>query len=195
MRKSIIILLAILGLSTCSTPQHETVMLDLFGDQRGGTGVGTLQDFYKQHFQAFYGAEHMAPDTASVLAYLDYELAQTDYVDSLPDLQEIGDYVRVSLALVKKGVISREELAYAFIESAQPVQHEEDEWLARWQEVEKEVLKAYPYLANDTLQADLLQAAQLNAAVHHSQPFHNTYHPHYRIIRKDIVSQWQQRGL
>lgn len=180
----------IIFFSSCARQQSLPVSLDLFGDGRPNPGAGTLQDFYKQHYQSFYGAEHMAPDTAAVLGYLTYELSRMEpELPLLPNLHNIGDFTRVSLALVQNKIVSDTALAYAFIASAQPIHHEDGEWLAYWEKIEAEVLKAYPQLANDTLQADLMEAARLNAAVHHSREFHNTYHPHYRIIRNDLVEQ------
>ncbi len=176
--------------SSCTRQQNFPVSLDLFGDGSSAPGAGTLQDFYKQHYQSFYGAEHMAPDTSAVLGYLAYELSRMESEpSSLADLHNIGGFTRVSLTLVQKGIVADTALAYAFIASAQPIHHEDGEWLAYWQKIEAEVLKAYPQLANDTLQADLMEAARLNAAVHHSREFHNTYHPHYRIIRNDLVDE------
>jgi len=33
----------------------------------------------------------------------------------------------------------------------------------------------------------LTQAAQADRAVHHSPSYRNAYHPHYRLVRSDIL--------
>lgn len=146
----------------------------------------TLQDFYKVNYQSYFGAEHMAPDTASVIRYMQYELANMGDCCNIPVLQDIQGYYRVSLQLVKDGRLTAEQLAYAFIESARPVHHEDGEWLARWQRIEKTVLAQYPDLADAELQEALMEAARLNAAVHHSKQYNEAYCPHYRIIRREV---------
>lgn len=155
----------------------------------------TLQDFYKMSFQSFYGAEHLAPDTATVLHYLCQEMTELDSVSGIPDLQPIGGYVRVSLYKVKDGSLPLDTLAYGFIESARPIEHAEGEWAVRWTTVEELVLEKYPELADSLLQADLRKAAAMDAAVRHSALYRETYHPHYRIIREDIVERWKKQGL
>lgn len=188
MKKIFLSAICLMLLVGCAQPTQDII--------KGNDGFEamTLQDFYKINYQSYYGAEHMAPDTASVVRYLQYELEQMGDCCNIPDLQDIHGYWRVSLALVKDGRLTAEQLAYAFIESAKPVPHEEGEWLARWEAIEKAVLARYPELRDEELQADLMEAARLNAAVHHSQQYNETYCPHYRIIRADVAEKMQLIG-
>lgn len=185
--KLIYLSLGFLLLLSCAPKQVTT---DLFGDGRGH-GEGTLQDYYKLNYQAFFGAEHLAPDTAAVLGYLEYELSNDVEQHELPDYMPLPSYrhgyTRVALSLVKNKQIDKYKLAYAFIESAKPERHQPGEWAKLWAEIEQQVLEAYPELKDDELQAELRYAAENDAAVRHSDSYRNAYHPHYRIIRNDLL--------
>jgi len=79
-----------------------------------------LADLYKNYFQDAYGPGHLIPDTTRAGKYLDRELQQPDWVDTLL-YQPLGinhDYYRINLVLVKNGTIPRDTLLLAMIESA-----------------------------------------------------------------------------
>ena len=60
-----------------------------------------------------------------------------------------------------------------------------------WQGMQESVRKVVPELEgfekDSTLLAQLLQEGKY--VVHHSEKFNTHYHPHYRIIRKDIFEE------
>ena len=95
-------------------------------------------------------------------------------------------YERVSLALVQSGDMMAEELLHQFLEAARCVPEQPTEsWAEEWGRIETIALKEVPEWNNEELINGLREAAELNAAVHHSPAFHDSYHPHYRIrIRK-----------
>lgn len=79
-----------------------------------------LADLYKNYFQDAYGPGHLVPDTTQAGKYLDWELQQPDWFDTLP-YQALGinhDYYRINLSLVKDGIIPRDTLLLAMVESA-----------------------------------------------------------------------------
>jgi hypothetical protein len=51
-------------------------------------------------------------------------------------------------------------------------------------DVPEEEVRAMCIEMIEQLQKELRKAADLQAAVRHSDAFRNTYHPHYRIIRQ-----------
>ena len=69
--------------------------------------------------------------------------------------------------------------------------------LEEWQALLQTVRRVHPHLAgfaqDSTLLARLLGEGQY--VVHHSQPFNDTYHPHYRIIRRDVFEELIQPHL
>lgn len=149
--------------------------------------LATLQDVYKSAYQDYFGAEHMAPDSASVARYLDYELSQMD-TTYIPDVELCGwrhRHQRISLAQVRHGDITRDEIVSAFLTAAQhPMDVDSAAWAKEWRKIERLAIRHVPEWRNDTLQADLRMCADSCYAVHHSPIYHSTYLPHYRIIRR-----------
>ena len=136
--------------------------------------AATLQDVYKTCYQDYFGAEHMISDTAAVRNYLHYELqscAGTD-LQAMPLREPTGfrhHYVRMNLSAVHTGLMTEDELLQLFLEAAgKPAGGK---------------YKSHPSWKDADLQDLLREAARRNAAVHHSEPFRNTYNPHYRIIK------------
>lgn len=152
-----------------------------------------LLDIYKSCFQDFMGAEHLVGDTLSVRRYLEYELQQVEG-DSLMSwyaepcgLQ--GRYVRVSLRVVQKGLVSLDQLLSAFIRSANDsVRPSVEVWKAEWEKIVgqiDEMRLGLPYYDDDRrFIADVL--AQGKYAISHSPDYRAAYRPHYRIVRRDI---------
>ena len=155
-----------------------------------------LLDIYKSCFQDYMGAEHLVNDTASVMRYLEQELATTD-VDDMPAWYVEpcgigGNYVRVSLRAVKEGHISSEALLDAFIASANCGEHPEvDTWAARWHEIigiiDQMDLSLPHYGEDKQFLEDVL--SQGKYAISHSPEYRAAYAPHYRIVRRDIYEQ------
>lgn len=152
-----------------------------------------LLDIYKSCFQDFMGAEHLVGDTLSVRRYLEYELQQIEG-DSLMSwyaepcgLQ--GRYVRVSLRVVQKGLVSLDQLLSAFIRSANgSVRPSVEVWETEWEKIVgqiDEMRLGLPYYDDDRrFIADVL--AQGKYAISHSPDYRAAYRPHYRIVRRDI---------
>lgn len=152
-----------------------------------------LLDIYKSCFQDYMGAEHLVTDRQQVKAYLDEELNSTTLEDLLPWLYEPcgaeGNYVRVSIRTVKEGIISADLLLYAFIRSANPGNRPSVEsWRDRWHEI-LEVIDTmnlnYPNYTVDKLFIDSILSVG-KYAISHSPEYREAYHPHYRIVERNI---------
>ena len=148
----------------------------------------TLQDVYKAFYQEHFGPEHMITDTAAVRKYLDHELTVMGDERGALYYEPIGlegNYVRVYLKAVKDNLITAQELLQAFLDSAAARQEPAVEWDAKWNTI-IEVIDAIKPGFGDS-ERDLLHKASLeNQAVHHSRAYNAAYHPHYRIIHRNI---------
>ena len=155
-----------------------------------------LIDIYKSCFQDYMGAEHLVTDRQKVKAYLDEELNTTTLDDLLPWLYEPcgaeGNYVRVSIRTVKEGIISADLLLNAFIQSANLGNRPSVEsWCNRWHEY-LEVIDTmnlnYPNYTADKLFIDSILSVG-KYAISHSPEYREAYHPHYRIVERNIFEQ------
>lgn len=172
-----------------------------------------LLDIYKSCFQDYMGAEHLVTDRQRVKHYLDEELSTTNLDDLQPWYYEPcgtdSCYYRVSLRAVMEGHITVAQLLDAFIRSANGVveegeaererrfaQHSREEvsrpsveaWSQRWQTM-REVIDTMhltlPQYEEDRRFIDSVLAAG-RYAISHSPDYREAYHPHYRIVRRDI---------
>ena len=186
MRKILFTLLAAAMLVAC-TKQND--ISEAVNRQLAFYPQTTLQDMYKSFYQDRFGAEHMISDTAAVRAYLLYELglAAADSVSN-PYYETVGAqgrYVRVYLRCVNESLLTAEQLLDAFIRSAQPGKQPEQSWTDEWSHIVQAAQQAGVHYSEEENRL-LQQAAQNNQAVHHSETYRNAYHPHYRIVRRDI---------
>lgn len=157
------------------------------------------QDFYKSFCQDNLGPEHLIPDSASAGRYLRDELqSYREDLDSLryeaPELLyypvgDQGNYVRVDLSVVFDGLVDEETLLNAFVRSANEGKRvSEEEWKSKWQSIAAVLRKGHmdiPDMEEDLRTLDSL-VAEGNLIMRHSQAFRDAYHPHYRIIARDI---------
>jgi len=160
----------------------------------------TLQDVYKSFYQDEFGPGHMISDSAAVRAWLDSELAADDYLPGEVRTEPTGAagrYVRVSLALVKEGVISEEELMEAFMAGAKSVGPDD---LAAWKRKWPKICDAARWLGikgydRDRAMLDsILALPDADYAVHHSRQYVEAYHPHYRIVETQLFEKLMQKN-
>lgn len=152
-----------------------------------------LIDIYKSCFQDYMGAEHLVSDTASMRKYLDYELSNTNLSDLQSRYYEPcginGNYIRVSLRTVKEGLISEEQLLDAFSKSANTTSRPSIEsWTLKWHEIADTIAKKdikFPNYKEDRIFIDSILSVG-KYAISHSPDYRDEYHPHYRIISREI---------
>lgn len=150
----------------------------------------TLQDIYKTCYQDFFGAEHLMRDTAAARTYLHGEIEQCIGQDmsAMPLREPTGfrhRFVRINLLNISKGNLTEEELLSSFIDAAGKDNACHEHWEEEWTQIERIAIDFHPAWRDEELQQELRHAAQLKAAVRHSDAFRNTYNPHYRIIRNE----------
>ncbi len=150
--------------------------------------LASLQDVYKTCYQDFFGAEHLMNDTAAARKYIHYELEQCQNVDLslMPKREPTGfrhRFVRINFSNLIDGELTEEQLVMMFINAAGKDNAYSDDWLSEWQLIEKIAIETVPEWKDTELQSELMQAAEGNHAVRHSEAFRENYNPHYRIVR------------
>ena len=198
MRKLILaFLLPLLAASACRPSETELAIrhqLIDFPESRA-------QDFYKSFCQDNLGPEHLIPDPAAAARYLQDELrTYQEDLDSArydaPELQyypvgDQGNYIRVDLSVILDSLIDEKAFLDAFVQSAnEGKKASEEEWVQKWQQVALRLRKGQtdiPELDKDLATLDSLMAGG-HYIMRHSDAFRDAYHPHYRIIARDIFN-------
>ena len=155
-----------------------------------------LIDLYKSCFQDYMGAEHLVIDHQRAKAYLDRELAEIDTVELLPWYVEScgieGRHVRVSLKVVKEGLIDGETLLDAFVRSANAQEHPsvrtlEEQWHTITATIDSMDLQIPNYEQDKAWIDSILSVGEY--AISHSPEYRETYHPHYRIVERGLFEE------
>ncbi len=159
-----------------------------------------LADLYKNYFQDAYGPGHIIEDTTQAGKYLDWELQQTDWIDTL-SYQALGinhDYYRINLRLVKDGIIPRDTLLQALLKSAKLARNPDlESWEKEWNNVLALIKKIKPNLPGMEADEKLINQvfSEGDVVMHHSKQYEETYHPHYRIIHRSVFERWKGKYL
>lgn len=189
---------AVLMLASCQKdPVHEAIAAQL--RQYPATRV---QDIYKNFCQDNLGPGHLIPNPEAARAYLTEELqeyredlAAGRYEKPVGRYVALGDrnaFVRVDLSVVLDSLVDVETLLDAFVRSANDgYTVSEDAWRAKWAGVASVIRRDFsdiPYASEDLAAIDsLMSEGQL--ILHHSPAFEEAYHPHYRIVAKEIFEE------
>ena len=154
----------------------------------------TLQDIYKGSFQDVFGPAHILTDRQAVIRYIESELkASTSFEED--DYQPCGwqgNFYQVNLKVIADGRVPMDVFVDAFMASANGIDTTlTPAFVKDWQEVQQAVRTVRPqlegYREDSTLLAHLLKEGKY--VVHHSRKFNEHYHPHYRIIRRDLFEE------
>ena len=152
-----------------------------------------LLDIYKSCFQDYMGAEHLVSDRQSVKPYLDEELNTTSLDDLMPWYYEPcgidSSYYRVSIRVIKEGIITEDQLLDAFICSANSkVRPSVESWSERWHKIigtiDQMKLDILNYQEDKQFIDSILSVGKY--AISHSPEYREAYHPHYRIVERGI---------
>ena len=154
----------------------------------------TLLDIYKGSFQDVFGPAHLLTDREAVIRYIQYEMKNSESYeehDYIPCGWQANFY-QVNLKVIADGRVPMGEFVDAFMASANGINAELTEpFVADWALVQQAIRKVAPHMegfSQDSTQiATLLQEGKY--VMHHSEKFNNHYHPHYRIIRKDLFEE------
>jgi hypothetical protein len=151
----------------------------------------TLQDIYKGSFQDVFGPAHLLTDRDAVTQYIQHEIksAESFEVEDFTPCGWQGNFLQVNLKVIADGRVPVDVFVDAFMASARGIDTTLTQTFVNdWQLIQQAVRTAAPQLAgfseDSTLLANLL--SQGKYVVHHSRKFNKHYHPHYRIIRRDL---------
>ena len=152
-----------------------------------------LLDIYKSCFQDYMGAEHLVSDRQRVKAYLDEELNTTSLDDLMPWYYEPcgidSNYYRVSIRGIKESLVSEDLLLNAFIRSANTENRPSVEsWSKRWHKIIGTINQMKLDLPNFQEDKQFIDSVLSvgKYAISHSPDYCEAYHPHYRIVERNI---------
>lgn len=153
-----------------------------------------LRDIYKSFFQDRFGPGHLVSDTLAARRYLHRELTEMGE-SSVPYYEPAGagkNYYRVSLAVIRDGIISEDEFFKIFMESAGKVTFPTiEDWTSEWNDILKVIPTDLKNYDSDKAMIDSVLSSG-DYAVHHSRRFNASYHPHYRLIDKSTFQRLLQ---
>ena len=187
---SIIAILSIaLLLNSCHTQTHPRE--DFVRSYFLKYPEATLQDIYKGSFQDVFGPAHLLTNREAVENYINREIETAESLegeDYVPCGWQ-GNFYQVNLKVIADGRIPMDDFVDAFIASANGIDTTLTQaWLEEWEQLQQATRKIVPHLQgfkeDSTLLANLLKQGKY--VVHHSRKFNQYYHPHYRIIRRDL---------
>lgn len=146
-----------------------------------------IQDICKALYQSTKGSGHFVSDISTCAERIQNEFKNTESTEEDIITELDGEYARISLAILNKG-LSAETLARMF-----SLSQEEDSCTSfRLEKKTDEFLS----LCKEEKIFDYEEACRFVTSwkkdgyppLHHSESYRNTYHPCYRLIRKDMVT-------
>lgn len=152
----------------------------------------TLQDIYKGEFQDQFGPAHLLTNREAVRSYILRELSLADTLggDYCEPCGWQKRYWRVNLSVIRDSLLSVDQFVDAFIASSpDTIPTLNQAWINEWNTMQHLVKEIYPQLegyADDSARIAKLHS-EGNYVMHHSRAFNLHHHPHYRIMRSDIV--------
>jgi hypothetical protein len=154
----------------------------------------TLQDIYKGSFQDVFGPAHILTDREAVTKYIKYEMETAEAweeADYTPCGWQ-GNFLQVNLKVIADGRVPMDDFVDAFMASANGIDTTlTQSFIEDWYLIQQAVRAVKPSLEgfekDSTLLSNLLKEGKY--VVHHSRKFNAHYHPHYRIIRKDLFEE------
>ena len=153
----------------------------------------TLQDVYKSCYQDEYGPGHLISNESSAINSLYQEINSIEKDYNPKTLIEktgiYGNYLRVDLTLIRDGIVPFFVLFKALTISAQIGGQKTDKnWDKIWNKIAQAIIDSDIRFEN--FEEDLERLEKISKSddkvVHHSDMYEKIYHPHYRIIEKNV---------
>ena len=198
MKKYLFLLILPLCLASCRQSMVDSAAVKAaISNQLETYPESRLQDLYKSFFQDRFGPGHIIRDRESARNYILSELAGADTLIG-PRTEPCGwegNYVRVNLSVIADDLMTADELTDALMASAKEVKDADIErWKEEWTEILTIIEKHYPDIPD--LEEDKSKIDELLAsgqyAYHHSAAYNAAYHPHYRIIAKEVLASFDR---
>ena len=154
----------------------------------------TLVDIYKGSFQDVFGPAHILTNREAVARYIRHEMetAEKFEEEDYTPCGWQGNFLQVNLKVIADGRVPMDVFVDAFMASANGIdttltQAFVEDWKLIQQSVRSSIPDLQGFSEDSTLLAELLKQGKY--VVHHSRKFNKHYHPHYRIIRRDLFEE------
>ena len=178
-----------------SSKSSNEIDLTILREQIENHPNQTLQDVYKSCYQDEYGPGHLISNESSAINSLFQEINSIEKDYNPPTLIEktgiYGNYLRVDLTLVRDGIVPFFVLFRALTISATIGGQKSDKnWDKIWSEIAQAIIDSdlrFENFEEDLKRLEIISKSD-DKVVHHSEMYENTYHPHYRIIEKNVFN-------
>ena len=148
------------------------------------------RDAVKLIYQNEFGGGHLIRDESACLDFLHREYESVAQRSDLPLLEEIGnEIIRVNLAALDAGGCPVDALGHAFLLSAAVHRGNMDSFRCKLSVLRELTADGSMPFSSNALDRYLESYASAGfPPVSHSETYRNTYHPAYRVIRKEYLS-------
>ena len=178
-----------------SSKSSNEIDLTILREQIENHPNQTLQDVYKSCYQDEYGPGHLISNESSAINSLFQEINSIEKDYNPPTLIEKtgihGNYLRVDLTLVRDGIVPFFVLFRALkISATIGGQKSDKNWDKIWNEIAQAIIDSdlrFENFEEDLERLEIISKSD-DKVVHHSEMYENTYHPHYRIIEKNVFN-------
>jgi hypothetical protein len=192
MKQYLIISLLMAGVLACTRPSQPRE--DFVRTYLQKYPEATLQDIYKGSFQDVFGPAHILTNREAVMNYIQSEMESAEAWeehDYIPCGWQ-GNFLQVNLKVIADGRVPMDDFVDAFMASANGIDTTlTSSFIEDWHLIQQAVRLTDPQLEgfkeDSTLLSHLLKEGKY--VVHHSRKFNAHYHPHYRIIRRDLFEE------
>ena len=192
MKQYLIISLLMAGVLACTRPSQSRE--DFVRTYLQKYPKATLQDIYKGSFQDVFGPAHILTNREAVTNYIQSEMESAEAWeehDYIPCGWQ-GNFLQVNLKVIADGRVPMDDFVDAFMASANGIDTTlTSSFIEDWHLIQQAVRLTDPQLEgfkeDSTLLSHLLKEGKY--VVHHSRKFNAHYHPHYRIIRRDLFEE------
>lgn len=157
----------------------------------------SLKDIYKNFFQDAFGPGHLMDGGRdaehAMRRYLAAECEEARNDTTLCPPYELtghhGRFYRVSLSVINDGSVPFDTFMDAFMQSASQFQLPDVKtWEQEWDVICGEARRLYPNLPEFSQDSAAIKQilSEGKYASHHSEQYNKAYHPHYRLIERNI---------
>lgn len=148
-----------------------------------------IRDYYKLFFQDAFGPAHILNNRISAENYLKSELTEASNFEEhdLQDIRCLNNYFRVNIKLIVNGKISFKKFLDLFIKSQKlDSRIAWDQWQIIWDQIEQTIISLnIPFKKEDLL--EMRRISKTKEIISHSKIYKKNYHPHYRLIKKNLI--------
>ncbi len=146
-----------------------------------------IQDIFKFLYQSSFGCEHLVSSLDSVKEYIFNEYTASDFYNEDEIEQLDGDYVRLPLTYIDKG-LSINTFSKLFVASSKKEINGLESLQQKLDLTEELILNnLIPFSKEDFIKAKAEWQIKGYPAIHHSETYRKNYNPSYRVISKEFV--------